>query len=220
MESIKKYFPELTQNQVFQFEMLYDLYVEWNSKINVISRKDIENLYVHHVLHALAIAKVIRFNKGSTILDVGTGGGFPGIPLAIMFPDCKFYLADSINKKITVVKEIQKALGLNNVMAKHTRAEDINETFDFVVSRAVTTIPTFIGWTQNKIKKQSNNAIPNGILYLKGGDFSDELKLLKNWKYCQYQISDFFDESYFIEKSVIHLYQKKNPDKINHIKKS
>jgi len=198
-----KYFPELTEKQINQFSLLQDLYQDWNSKINVISRKDIEMLYERHVLHSLAIAKVISFS-GADILDVGTGGGFPGIPLAIMFPESRFHLVDSIGKKITVVKEIASALQLKNVSAQQIRAEQINANYDFVVSRAVTAFPEFYNWVKNKIKKQSKGTLKNGILYLKGGGLDEELKDFKSRIYI-FNISEYFTESFFETKKVIYL---------------
>jgi len=198
-----KYFPELTEKQINQFSLLQDLYQDWNSKINVISRKDIEMLYERHVLHSLAIAKVISFS-GADILDVGTGGGFPGIPLAIMFPESRFHLVDSIGKKIMVVKEIASALQLKNVSAQQIRAEQINANYDFVVSRAVTAFPEFYNWVKNKIKKQSKGTLKNGILYLKGGGLDEELKDFKSRIYI-FNISEYFTESFFETKKVIYL---------------
>lgn len=204
MEIIKKYFPDLTEKQYGQFALLKELYKDWNSKINVISRKDIDELYEHHVLHSLAIAKVIQFKNNTSILDVGTGGGFPGIPLAIIFPKCNFLLVDSIGKKITVVKEISKSISLINVNAEKARAEELKYKYDFIVSRAVTSFPTFYDWVRNKINTNSKNDLKNGILYLKGGDLNDELKKLKA-RIKSYNISTFFTESFFDTKKVIYL---------------
>src|SRR5690606_24809100 len=176
-EIIKNYFPALTNKQIEQFELLEPLYKDWNSKINVISRKDIDELYVRHVLHSMGIAKVQGFEAGSSVMDVGTGGGFPGIPLAILYPDTEFYLIDAIAKKIKVVQEVVDALGLKNVTAKQQRAEKVKAEFDFIVSRAVTSMPDFVKWVRNKVKKQSKHQLKNGILYLKGGDLSQELEL-------------------------------------------
>ena len=176
MEEIIKQFPNVTDNQVQQFQKLEALYHDWNSKINVISRKDIDELYTKHVLHSLAIAKVQPFEPGTYILDVGTGGGFPGIPLAILFPETRFYLIDVIAKKIKVVNEVATALGLKNVKAEQLRAENVKSDFDFIVSRAVTNMPDFVSWIKDKIKKQNNHGLKNGILYLKGGDLTEELK--------------------------------------------
>jgi len=203
INSILKYFPELSEKQINQFSLLQDLYQDWNSKINVISRKDIEMLYERHVLHSLAIAKVISFS-GADILDVGTGGGFPGMPLAIMFPESRFHLVDSIGKKITVVKEIASALQLKNVSVQQIRAEQINANYDFVVSRAVTAFPEFYNWVKNKIKKQSKGTLKNGILYLKGGDLDEELKDFKS-RIRIFNISEYFTESFFETKKVIYL---------------
>ncbi|HRW63485.1 MAG TPA: 16S rRNA (guanine(527)-N(7))-methyltransferase RsmG [Bacteroidales bacterium] len=203
MNSILKYFPDLSEKQINQFSLLHDLYQDWNSKINVISRKDIEMLYERHVLHSLAIAKVISFS-GADVLDVGTGGGFPGIPLAIMFPESRFHLVDSIGKKITVVKEIASALQLKNVSAQQIRAEQINANYDFVVSRAVTAFPEFYNWVKNNIKKQSKGTLKNGILYLKGGDLDEELKDFKS-RIRIFNISEYFTESFFETKKVIYL---------------
>jgi 16S rRNA (guanine527-N7)-methyltransferase len=174
-DRIGHYFPELNEIQLSQLEQLKPLYEEWNAQINVISRKDIDNFYERHVLHSLGIAKVMKFKPGTHILDVGTGGGFPGIPLAIMFPKCKFHLVDSIGKKIKVVNEVATSLGLKNVTATHQRAEQVKDKYDFVVSRAVTRLDPFIGWIKTKIKSQNKNELPNGILYLKGGDLTEEL---------------------------------------------
>lgn len=204
MEIVKKYFPDLTEKQILQFQSLKELYEEWNNKINVISRKDIEQLYERHILHSLAITKVIRFKKGTSILDVGTGGGFPGIPLAIMFPDCNFHLVDSIGKKIKVVGGVVNSIQLNNISYEQQRAEKIKEQYDFVISRAVTAFPTFYNWVRNKVKTDSFNDLKNGILYLKGGDLRDELKKFET-RITTYEISKFFNESFFETKKVIYL---------------
>lgn len=203
MEIIKKYFPDLTQLQTKQFEQLEELYTLWNSQINVISRKDIEELYTRHVLHSLGIAKVMRFNPGARILDVGTGGGFPGVPLAILFPETEFVLCDSIGKKIKVVNEVAQALGLKNLTAIHGRAESISGKFDFVVSRAVTAMPRFVEWINNKIEKESRHKLENGILYLKGGDLSEELSSFDFYRI--YNLTDYFSEDFFETKSVVYL---------------
>jgi 16S rRNA (guanine527-N7)-methyltransferase len=201
---ILSYFPELSSKQIEQFSKLQELYVHWNEQINVISRKDTENFYERHVLHSLGIAKVIQFKKGTKIMDVGTGGGFPGIPLAILFPDCDFLLVDSIGKKIKVVNEVAHELGLKNVMGIHERAEKVDGTFDFVVSRAVTQMPEFITWVKNKVSKTSKNSIPNGILYLKGGDLSVEMKTVKLWS-KEYKLKDFFEGEFFETKKVVYV---------------
>jgi 16S rRNA (guanine527-N7)-methyltransferase len=203
MEQIIQYFPNLTAVQLAQFEMLEALYQEWNSKINVISRKDIDELYTKHVLHSLAIAKIQSFVPGSSILDVGTGGGFPGIPLAILFPDTRFYLIDVILKKINVVNAVVKALDLKNVKAEQMRAENVKGDFDFIVSRAVTNMPDFVSWIKDKIKKQNKHKLYNGILYLKGGDLTEELKDFP--KAVEYNIADFFDGDFFETKKVVYL---------------
>ncbi|GHV67509.1 ribosomal RNA small subunit methyltransferase G [Bacteroidia bacterium] len=200
---VYKYFPSLTTQQYAQFDSLGNLYKEWNDKINVISRKDIDFLYLHHVLHSLSIAKVLTFKPTTRIMDVGTGGGFPGIPLAIMFPQVSFYLVDSIGKKIKVVQEIAKALGLQNVKAEQRRAEDVKEKFDFIVSRAVTAFPDFIGIVGDKINSSSFNDLGNGILYLKGGDFEEEIKEYKE-HITLYPVSNFFSEDYFETKKIIY----------------
>jgi 16S rRNA (guanine527-N7)-methyltransferase len=200
---IEKYFPELTSKQVAQFDQLAGLYSDWNSKINVISRKDIDQLYERHVLHSLGIAKVIRFAPSTHVLDVGTGGGFPGIPLAIMFPETTFILADSIGKKIKVVNEVAAALGLDNVMGIHERAEKISDTFHFVVSRAVTDFPLFYSWVRLLFNKNNFNALPNGILYLKGGDLFAEMG--KYYDRAQFfDLAGFFDEPFFETKKVVY----------------
>lgn len=203
MEEILIQFPHLSNTQKEQFEKLEKLYVEWNEKINVISRKDIGSLYLKHVLHSLAIAKVQKFQPGSYILDVGTGGGFPGIPLAILFPETRFYLIDVILKKITVVKAVAEALELKNVKAEQLRAENVKGDFDFIVSRAVTNMPDFYLWVKDKIKKQSKHELKNGILYLKGGDLSEELAPFP--KATEYSISDYFKDEFFETKKVVHL---------------
>lgn len=203
MEEILKYFPEITPEQRRQFEELSVLYPDWNSRINVISRKDIDELYVRHVLHSLAIAKVQPFLEGTSVLDVGTGGGFPGIPLAILFPDTQFYLIDVIGKKIKVVQAVADALGLKNVRAEQKRAELVTGTFDFIVSRAVTNMPDFVSWIKGKIRKESRHELQNGILYLKGGDLSEELSAFP--KATLFDIPDFFSEDFFETKKVVHL---------------
>lgn len=202
MNEILKYFPDLSEKQTEQFSKLKDLYFEWNEKINVISRKDIDELYVNHVLHSLAIAKVIQFKPGAEILDVGTGGGFPGIPLAILFPQVNFHLVDSIQKKILVVSEVAMALDLKNVKAEAQRAEKLKSKYDFIVSRAVTQMPKFVGWVKNKIKKENMHSFANGILYLKGGDLSEELKEFKNAQI--FPVSDYFSEEFFDTKKVVY----------------
>jgi 16S rRNA (guanine527-N7)-methyltransferase len=203
MEEILKYFPEITAVQKEQFEKLYDLYQDWNAKINVISRKDIDELYVKHVLHSLAIAKVQKFEPGTYVLDVGTGGGFPGIPLAILFPETRFYLIDVILKKINVVKAVAEALELKNVKAEQMRAENVKADFDFIVSRAVTNMPDFVSWIKDKIKKQNKHELKNGILYLKGGDLTEELAAFP--QATEYNIADFFEPDFFETKKVVHL---------------
>lgn len=204
MERITFYFPHLTSLQQERFALLGQLYREWNEKINVISRKDIDALYVHHVLHSLAIAKVISFRPGTRVMDVGTGGGFPGIPLSILFPETEFYLIDSIAKKIKVVSEIAFALGLKNVKAEQKRVELVPEKFDFIVSRAVTAFPDFLKLIKNKIRPGNENDLPNGLLYLKGGDFEGEIKPYRD-KIRIYTISDFFSEDFFETKKVIYM---------------
>ncbi|QIJ88442.1 16S rRNA (guanine(527)-N(7))-methyltransferase [Mesoflavibacter sp. HG96] len=206
MELILKYFPDLTEKQIKQFTALENLYKDWNLKINVVSRKDIDELYLRHVLHSLAIAKVINFKDRSSMMDVGTGGGFPGIPLAILFPNCQFHLVDSINKKLNVVREVVAGLNLENVKVTHTRVEDVNETYDFIVSRAVAAMPTFVRWVKGKIAKAQNNDLKNGIIYLKGGDLTEELKDYQT--ITTYNISDFYDEDFFETKKVVHLPMK------------
>lgn len=208
MEEICSYFPNLTDHQLLQFEKLNNLYHDWNAKINVISRKDIDELYVKHVLHSLGIAKVMEFQPKATVLDVGTGGGFPGIPLAILFPESRFYLIDVIAKKIKVVNEVAIALGLENVKAEQMRAENVKGEFDFIVSRAVTNMTDFVSWIDDKIKKQNKHELKNGILYLKGGDLTAELKDFP--KATEYNLSDYFKEEFFETKKVVHLPLKFN----------
>lgn len=203
MEEIIRQFPNLTPIQIEQFEKLQALYEDWNSKINVISRKDIDELYTRHILHSLGIAKVQEFEKGTYILDVGTGGGFPGIPLAILFPETRFYLIDVIAKKIKVVNEVANALDLKNVKAEQMRAENVKGDFEFIVSRAVTNMPDFVSWIKDKIKKQSKHELKNGILYLKGGDLTEELKDFP--KATEYNLSDYFKDEFFETKKVVHL---------------
>lgn len=203
MELILKYFPNLTEDQIDKFEKLKALYQDWNVRINVVSRKDIDELYLRHVLHSLAIAKVIQFKDGSKILDVGTGGGFPGIPLAILFPECSFHLVDSISKKLKVVNDVVEGLGLTNVKTTHSRVEVINDTYDFIVSRAVAAMPTFVHWVKDKIAKKQNHNLKNGILYLKGGDLTQELQ---NYKTATiYNLSDYYSEDFFDTKKLVHL---------------
>jgi len=203
MEAILKQFPDLSENQILQFQKLQSLYEDWNAKINVISRKDIDELYTRHVLHSLGIAKIIEFRPGSKIMDVGTGGGFPGIPLAILFPEVDFYLIDIIAKKIKVVNEVAIGLGLKNVKAEQKRAELVRQEFDFIVSRAVTNMPDFVKWVDDKVAKKQNHELANGILYLKGGDLTEELKDFP--KATQYNLSDFFSDEFFETKKVVHL---------------
>ena len=204
MERISHYFPSISTLQVAQFSKLLNLYTIWNNQINVISRKDLDNFYERHVLHSLGIAKVYSFQPGTTVLDVGTGGGFPGIPLAILFPETNFVLVDSIGKKIKVVNEVATALGLTNVQAHHLRAEQVKGTFDFVISRAVTAMPVFVEWVKNKIKKgKASDGFSNGILYLKGGDLTEEFKGLPG-KFEEYPLSNYFSEDFFETKKVIH----------------
>ena len=203
MELILNYFPNLTEDQITKFTQLESLYKDWNLKINVVSRKDIDELYLRHVLHSLGIAKLITFKDGSRIMDVGTGGGFPGIPLAILFPECTFHLVDSIAKKLKVVNEVVEGLGITNVRTTHSRVEAINETYDFIVSRAVAAMPTFVHWTKGKISKKQNHELKNGIIYLKGGDLTQELQNYK--KATIYNLSDYYGEPFFETKKVVHL---------------
>lgn len=201
---IYKYFPDLNDQQKEQFARLQELYEYWNAQINVISRKDIDLLYERHVLHSLGIAKVMAFKPKTHIMDVGCGGGFPGIPLAIMFPECNFYLVDSIGKKIKVVNEVAQALGLKNVRAEHKRAEEVKDKFEFIISRAVTEFPAFYRWIQNKVSKNQFNTLPNGVLYLKGGDLTEELSDFRN-RAVFYDLKDFFSEEFFETKKVVYL---------------
>ena len=203
MHLIQKYFPNLTEIQFKQFEALQGLYENWNAQINVISRKDIESLYLRHVLHSLSIAKLIQFQDGAKILDIGTGGGFPGIPLAILFPEVTFHLVDSINKKLKVVNGVAESLGLENVYTTHARAETIEGQYDFIISRAVTRMPEFVSWIKNKVAKKNTHAIKNGILYLKGGDLTEELKTYS--KVTLYDLSAFFEDEFFKTKKIVHL---------------
>lgn len=200
---ILKYFPDLTATQRDQFEKMYDLYLHWNAQINVISRKDIDLLFERHVLHSLGIAKVMQFKPGTKVLDVGTGGGFPGIPLAVMFPESTFHLVDSIGKKIKVVQVVAAGLGLTNLTAEHERAEKINDRYHFIVSRAVTEFPEFYNWIYRKILKENFNELPNGILYLKGGDLREEFG--KDYeKATFYDLKNYFEEEFFDTKKVVH----------------
>lgn len=207
MQEIIKYFQDLNQAQLEQLNRLGELYTYWNSRINLISRKDIDQLYLHHILHSLSIAKATSFKSGTAILDVGTGGGFPGIPLAIMFPDSRFHLVDSIGKKIMVVNEVAKALGLTNVTAEQKRAEELSYRYDFVVSRAVTDLATFISWVWKKIIPNGQNALPNGILYLKGGDLKEEIKAtnIPRNQIEVYDLHTFFKEEFFETKKLIYI---------------
>lgn len=206
MELLEKYFPQLNPQQAEKFYQLKPLYEDWNSKINVISRKDVPNFYIRHVLHSMAVAKVINFTGGTKIMDVGTGGGFPGIPLAILFPDCHFTLVDSIRKKIKVVDDIALKLELKNVTTIQERAEKIKGKFDFIVSRAVTALPLFMEWVGTKISNDNKNTLKNGLLYLKGGDFQEELKEI-SFNHKIFEISDFFEEEYFNTKKIVHIYR-------------
>jgi len=206
LELLKKYFPELTEDQISKFEKLEELYKDWNLKINVVSRKDIEELYLRHVLHSLGIAKVQSFKSGSKILDVGTGGGFPGIPLAILYPNSTFHLVDSIGKKIKVVDEVSEGLGLENVTSFNQRVEELDGTYDFIVSRAVAIMPTFVRWVKGKIAKENNHDRRNGILYLKGGDLTEELK---DYRTAQiFELSNYFEEDFYETKKVVYLPMK------------
>jgi 16S rRNA (guanine527-N7)-methyltransferase len=201
---VTQYFPNLTEKQLAQFGELQELYTFWNAQINVVSRQDIENLYEKHILHSLGIAKVMSFRAGSEILDVGTGGGFPGIPLAILFPECRFHLVDSIGKKIKVVTEVAQAIGLTNLTAQHERAENVANDYDFIVSRAVTRLKPFYGWVKDKVSKKQQNDLKNGILYLKGGDLEEELQEFGGI-YQLYNLSDYFTEEFFETKKVVYV---------------
>jgi 16S rRNA (guanine527-N7)-methyltransferase len=203
-ELIKKYFPEITENQLQQFEQLLPLYVEWNEKINVVSRKDIDNLMLHHVLHSLAIAKFIEFRPGTELMDVGTGGGFPGIPLAILFPECSFLLVDSIGKKIKVVEGVAEALGLTNVRAQHVRAEDVDQDFEFIISRAVTRLNPFYYWVRKKISPNHFHTKRNGLILLKGGDLTEEIKELER-KTKTIELPSYFEEPFFETKKLVYV---------------
>ena len=204
MDKIKKYFPNLSPKQIELFKQLQPIYAEWNAQINVISRKDFSEFYERHVLHSLAIAKFVRFAPGTKILDVGTGGGFPGIPLAILFPNAEFYLVDSIGKKIKVVNQVVDSLQLKNVKAEQIRAEQLKDKYDFIISRAVTRLPEFVNWIRKNISKKQKNALPNGVIYLKGGDLTEEIKPFKKNIFVQ-NISEFFDDEFFETKKVLHL---------------
>ena len=198
------YFPELSLQQKERLEALYPLYQEWNEKINVVSRKDIENIYIRHVLHSLTIAKVVSFRSGAQILDVGTGGGFPGIPLAILFPETEFHLVDSINKKIKVVQAVADGLGLQNVTAEHIRAENVKGSYDFVITRAVARLSMLLQWCRKHIKATSTHAIQNGLLALKGGDLSEELKEA-HVNYVLHSLTDYFQEPFFVQKYIVYV---------------
>ena len=204
MEIILKYFPDLTEEQRKQFAALYDLYADWNSKINVISRKDIENLYEHHVLHSLGIAKIIQFRPGTSIMDLGTGGGFPGIPLAILFPEVKFHLVDSIGKKVRVATEVANAIGLKNVTFRHARAEEEKRTFDFVVSRAVMPLGDLVKISRKNIRKEQQNALPNGLICLKGGELEHEIQAFRK-QAIVVELGDHFKEEFFSTKKVVYV---------------
>jgi 16S rRNA (guanine527-N7)-methyltransferase len=208
MEIISKYFPDLTDIQRSQFERLEELYLFWNAQINVISRKDTEEFYERHVLHSLGIAKIMGFTPGSSVLDIGTGGGFPGIPLAILFPEVQFHLVDSIGKKIKVVNEVAQALDLKNVRGTHARAEEIKEQFDFILSRAVTAMPAFLPWTKGKFLKENKNPLPNGILYLKGGDLKEEMSPVKQ-AYQIHSLQKIFSGEFFETKAVVYVNMSK-----------
>lgn len=204
VQLILKYFPDLTEKQIEQFSKLLEVYTFWNNQINVISRKDTDNFYERHVLHSLGIAKIMKFKDGADIMDIGTGGGFPGIPLAILYPNCNFTLVDSIGKKIKVVNEVAAAIGLTNVTGIHERAENIDKQFDFIVSRAVTAMPDFIKWINGKFKKKSVHDLKNGILYLKGGDLKEEMKGVNRY-FFMHNLPDHFSEEFFETKKVVYV---------------
>jgi 16S rRNA (guanine527-N7)-methyltransferase len=204
MTLLSSYFPDLSPEQIQQFEALEGLYQNWNAQINVISRKDTDHFYERHVLHSLAIAKIVQFLPGSSVLDIGTGGGFPGIPLAILFPEVQFHLVDSIGKKIKVVQEVATSLGLQNVQASHARAETIKDRYDFIVSRAVTQMPVFLTWVKGKSAKKNLHNLKNGVLYLKGGDLSEELAGLR-YPVKEFPISEFYKEAFFETKKVVYV---------------
>lgn len=204
MDIILKYFPNLTEKQIELFKQLEPLYADWNSKINVISRKDFSEFYERHVLHSLSIAKFTKFAGKTKVLDVGTGGGFPGIPLAIMFPEVKFHLVDSIGKKIKVVNGVAESLDLKNVRAEQIRAEELKQKYDFVISRAVTRLPEFVLWIRKNISRTNFNALPNGVIYLKGGDLTEEIKPFRKIVFEQ-ELSEYFEEDFFLTKKVLHL---------------
>ena len=203
MELIEKYFPEISEDQRIKFKLLQDLYQDWNLKVNVVSRKDIDELYLRHVLHSLGVARVQKFKPGASILDVGTGGGFPGIPLAILYPETNFHLVDSIGKKIKVVNEVVEGLKLKNVHSTNSRVEEISGHYDFIVSRAVAAMPTFVHWVKGRIAKECKHELKNGILYLKGGDLAEELADYP--KATVYELQDYFEEEFFETKKVVHL---------------
>ncbi len=207
MSLIRKYYPNLTEEQYQLFDRLVPLYTEWNEKINVISRKDIANLEERHILHSISMQKLIRFHPGTKVLDVGTGGGFPGVPLAIMFPDTQFHLVDSIRKKILVVQNVVRELGITNVKAEHKRVQDVKAKYDFVVSRAVTAFPKFVNMVQKNISTEQRNGLPNGILYLKGGDFKREIAKYGD-NIAVFKISDYFEEEFFETKKIVYLPMK------------
>lgn len=204
MEVIKTYFPELSETQITQFAALYDLYTDWNAKINVISRKDIENLYPHHVLHSLGIAKMLRFKEGSTVMDLGTGGGFPGVPLAILFPEVQFHLVDSIGKKVKVAQAVSEALELKNITFRHCRGEEEKQLFDFIVSRAVMPLADLVKIVRKNVKKQQQNALPNGLICLKGGELQHEILPFRN-QAVSIDLKDYFTEEYFETKKVVYV---------------
>jgi len=204
---IYKYFSGLSDKQKAQFDQLGELYTLWNNQINVISRKDMDNFYLHHVLHSLSIAKIVKFKDFTEVMDAGTGGGFPGLPLAIMFPDVNFFLVDSIGKKIKVVNEVSTSLGLKNLTAQQIRMEQVDKTFDFIISRAVTYLPDFMKWTGYKFHQKSFNKLKNGILYLKGGDISEEINAVKRFKTKTYNLNTHFQEEFFETKKLVHVYR-------------